>query len=32
MTDTEETNWSDYNEILGTVQRRKERANGKVST
>jgi hypothetical protein len=31
MTDTEETNWSDYDEILGTIQSKKERANGKAS-
>jgi hypothetical protein len=31
MTDTEEMNWSDYDELLETIQRRKERANGKAS-
>jgi hypothetical protein len=25
MTDTEETNWSGYDEILETIQRKKER-------
>jgi hypothetical protein len=28
--DTEEMNWSDYDKILGTIQRKKERANGKA--
>jgi hypothetical protein len=31
MTDTEETNGSDYDEILATIQRKKERANEKAS-
>jgi hypothetical protein len=25
MTDSKEMNWSDYDEILGTIQRKKER-------
>jgi hypothetical protein len=29
--DTEEMNWSNYDEIFGTIQRKKERANGKAS-
>jgi hypothetical protein len=29
MTDSEEMNWSDYNVILGTLQRKKERGKRK---
>jgi hypothetical protein len=29
MTDIEETNWSNYDEILGTIQRKKERKKRK---